>query len=108
MIPVQKHFPPELLRRWRKVMREDVITQRRQFDADWILEQVNDPEKAERLTQLGWDVPALRKTAEEAKAQEQSPFDRWKLSQERQQWIYTMIAGMVLALVAFVVSGGCR
>ncbi len=65
MIPVQKSFPPELLRRWRKVMRETRLTPRESFD-------------------------------------------RWKLSQQRQSWIYAAIGGAVLCLIIFVVAGGCR
>ncbi len=38
MIPVQKSFPPELLRRWRKVMRETPPTPRESFEK-WKLSQ---------------------------------------------------------------------
>ncbi len=32
----------------------------------------------------------------------------WRLAQERDRWIFSLIAGMILCLLIFVISGGCR
>ncbi len=85
MIPVQKSFPPELLRRWRKVMRE-----RRQCTCH--------PDDRPITCQHKY---AARDC--------QSEFDRWKLAQDRATLVYTLVASAVLALITFVVTnGGCK
>lgn len=69
MIPVQKDFPPERLRKaWIRHMR------------------------------------AMLK----ASPRSANSFEKWKLSQQRQSWLYAAIGGAVLCVVVFVVAGGCR
>lgn len=76
MIPVQKHFPPELIRK-----------------------ALRDPK---RLEEAGWNVSDLERACRQAE------FDRWKLAQQRQSWLYAAVGGAVLCVVIFVVAGGCK
>ncbi len=86
MIPVQKDFPPELLRRWRKVMKE---TPKHLFDGRWdnLHAYAVRCQRRENLRQ--W-------------------IEQWKLSQARQSWLYAAIGGALLVLIVFLVCGGCR
>ncbi len=130
MIPVQKSFPPSLLRRWRKVMREtpklkydgrwddlhdyavrcqqrENYLQRREYSADWILEQLADPAKAAKLKDAGWDLKSLQSHAETVNhMRSHLAFKKWKLSQDRAKWVYTVIAGILLVLIIWLVSRG--
>lgn len=110
MIPVQKSFPPERLRYMRKVMKDESKTlsawRNKTQMFTWGI----------RGVPLGlWDLICLatygvkRATICRVKfSAALTPFDRWKLSQRRQSWLYEVIGGAVLALIAFVVAGGCR
>ncbi len=79
MIPVQKDFPPELIRR----------CLRKQFKNRW----------------NGLHDYAVRCQRRENFRQW---MEQWKLSQNRQQWLYAVIGGALLCLIVFVISGGCR
>lgn len=54
----------------------------------------------DRLKSMGWNPTQIELACKQA--------ERWKLSMRRERWVYNVVAGAVLCLLAFVVAGGCR
>jgi hypothetical protein len=103
MIHVQKHFPPERLRYMRKVMKDCVPNL-------GTIAEGQPPRKLKSGTKTSIScVPesnSLGQTkAGSTPAVSTTPFDRWKLSQERQQWIFWVLIGAGFVLIIYTI---CR
>lgn len=93
--------------RMRKVMQK-VMRQDRLVSAQELLDKLDDPIQAKTIEMAGWDLNEMRTECERSL----NSWRNWKAAEslrlKRQRWIYGFVTATVLALIGFLLAGGCR